>query len=431
VAKVFVIEGRGWGHGVGMSQWGAEGFAEHGAGYRSILAHYYPGTRLARAANVDVRVLLAEGARRLTIASAAPFRVVAEGRARVLRAGRYAVPSRRLRPPLRVEPGAEPLSLNGRAFRGAIAISGAPSSMIAVNSVRLERYLRGVVPSEMPFRWHQEALEAQAVAARSYALSQLKPTQSFDLYADTRDQMYGGVDAERPSSNLAVGATSGQILTWEGRPAVTYYSSTSGGRTAAGAYPYLPSVSDPYDAISPHHRWGPFRFGAGQMARRLHVPAVRRLSLALDGSGRVASVLVRWRHGSERVAGSAFEADLGLLSTWFRIGSAPTVAGGGIATGPAPPVASAGDWPAGRSGYTVVLVSIPVSAGMSAARADAATARRAGLLQVGVLVSSDFASLHPGYYVVFSGVYGSAARAGAAARAASPRYPSAYARRIE
>lgn len=89
-----------------MSQWGAEGFAEHGFGYRAILAHYYPGTQLERMTNRAVRVLVAEGQGKLAVASRAPFRVVRQGRARLLRAGRYAVPSRRLRPPLRFEPGA-------------------------------------------------------------------------------------------------------------------------------------------------------------------------------------------------------------------------------------------------------------------------------------------------------------------------------------
>jgi stage II sporulation protein D len=425
-AKVFIIEGRGWGHGLGMSQWGAEGFAEHGTGYRAILAHYYPGTRLARMPNRTMRVLLAERRDRLLISSRAPFAVFRGGRKRVLRAGRYAIPSRRLQPPLRFEPGAQPLSLDGRLYRGAIAFTGRGGSLVAVNYVRLERYLRGVVPAEMPFRWRPAALQAQAVAARSYALSQLKPSQSFDLYADTRDQVYGGIATERPSTNHAVGATAGQVLTWNGRPALAYYCSTSGGRTAAGSLPYLASVPDPFDSISPHHLWGPLRFGSGRVAKRLHVPGVRDLSLALDGSGRVASVLVIWQGGRARIPVSQFESDLGLLSNWFRISG--TIASHSTSS----PVRAAwsGDWPAGRTGYTVVLVSVPASSGLASARAAAAKARHAGLPQVGVLVSSRFATLHPGYYVVFSGFYGRGARAQAAARAAASRYPAAYPRRI-
>jgi hypothetical protein len=88
------------------------------------------------------------------------------------------------------------------------------------------------------------------------------------------------------------------------------------------------------------------------------------------------------------------------------------------------------DWPAGRAGWTVVLQAVPESAGASAARVDRDKARRAGLPRVGVLVSDGFSSLRPGYRVVFSGVYGSAAAAQAAAREAAHVYPQAYARRV-
>jgi stage II sporulation protein D len=435
-ARVFLIQGRGWGHGVGMSQWGAEGFALHGWDCRRILAHYYPGTQLAGTRNVTVRVLLEEGRSRLTIGSRRAFRVIAEGRSRRLGAGRYALPSHRLRPPLRFEPGAQPLLLDGVPYRGAIVVTGSPGALSAVNHVHIERYLRGVVPSEMPYYWRPAALQAQAVAARSYALSQLDPLKSFDLYRDTRDQVYGGVRAERPPANLAVGATAGRLLTWGGRPALTYYFSSSGGQTAAAAdgisgaapLPYLISVADPYDGISPHHRWGPLRFSSRDLARRLGVPGVRSLALVLDGSKRVSSVLVRWRGSAVRVSGATFAGDLGLRSNWFRVVGAEAVSRGS-APGPSVP-RPVGEWPAGRSGYTVVLDSVPAPAGLRAARSAAARARRAGLPAVGILVSSEFASLRPGFYVVFSGVYRTAAQADAAARLARSRYPAAYPRRI-
>src|SRR5439155_432638 len=122
---------------------------------------------------------------------------------------------------------------------------------------------RGVVPWEMPHRWNPEALKTQAVAARSYALATLKRGRPFDLFADTRDQVYGGIRAESDATNAAIGATAGQVLTYAGRPALTYYFSTSGGRTAAAIdvlpwaprVPYLVSVADPYDGLSPHHAW--------------------------------------------------------------------------------------------------------------------------------------------------------------------------------
>src|SRR5207253_6014250 len=148
----------------------------------------------------------------------------------------------------------------------------------------------------------------------------------FDVFADTRDQVYGGVRAEAESTNRAIGATAGQVLLWHGRPALTYYFSTSGGRTAAARdvlpwaprVPYLRSVADPYDAISPHHTWSA-RLGAAQAAERLGVPGLRTIALERNGSGRVGSVVVGWRGGSRTIAGRVFQHELGLQSTWFSV----------------------------------------------------------------------------------------------------------------
>ena len=134
---------------------------------------------------------------------------------------------------------------------------------MAVNVLPLDRYLRGVVPWEAPKGWHEQTYEAQAVAARSYTLATLQPGEDFDLYPDARSQMYGGVAAERTETNLAIGATAGQVLVWRDRIVPGYYFSSSGGRTSsvhdawprAHQVPYLVSVGDPYDYISPHHVW--------------------------------------------------------------------------------------------------------------------------------------------------------------------------------
>jgi stage II sporulation protein D len=302
-ARVFVVTGHGWGHGVGMSQWGAEGLAQHDWDYRRILSHYYPGTSLRRVRPSNVRVLIAEGRARVGISSKQPFRVVdARGRSRTLGARRYAVGRRLLglKPPLRFIPGAAPLALDGAGYRGELVVRRSGTRVNVVNELRLERYLRGVVPWEMPSRWRPAALAAQAVAARTYALATLEPDAAWDLVPDTRDQMYGGIRAEKPSTNRAIGATAGQIVTWRGAPALTYYSSTSGGRTESvhdawgRTLPYLRSVPDPYDAISPHHSWGPWRFSGSTLARRLGVPSVGTIVERRNGSGRVAQVAVRW-----------------------------------------------------------------------------------------------------------------------------------------
>ena len=181
-----------------MSQYGARGYAEAGWGYERILAHYYRGTELRVVPARPVRVLLLEGKAcgQDRVVEAVPRRRRARQGAPAEAAG--AEPRRRrrspkLRLPLRYEPGASPLTLDGNAYRGALIVHRRAGKLTVVNKLPLDRYLRGVVPWEMPDDWHPEALRAQAVVARSYALATLKPGTLFDLYADTRSQVYGGV----------------------------------------------------------------------------------------------------------------------------------------------------------------------------------------------------------------------------------------------
>jgi stage II sporulation protein D len=323
-APAFIVSGRGWGHGVGMSQYGAEGYASHGWRHARILAHYYPGTRLERVRPREVRVLLAAGKKKVVLSSRAPFRLVdAAGRRRAVRGRMVLGPKLRgLRSPVRALAGAQPLSLNGTPYRGALVVRSRGGRMSVVNAVTLERYLRGVVPYEMPQDWHPQALRAQAVVARSYTLATLRPGKLFDLYDDQRSQVYGGVRAESVPTNLAVGATANRVLTYRGEIATTYYHSTSGGRTAnvadvwSAAVPYLRSVSDPYDGISPYHRWGPQRLDL----KPLRIRGVRDLKLVRSGSGRVEQVVLRTGRGSRVVEANELRRELGLRSTWFQVG---------------------------------------------------------------------------------------------------------------
>src|SRR3954451_10305806 len=174
---LFVFSGHGWGHGVGMSQYGAYGYGLHGAGYQQILSHYYPGTTLGPAAGTKFRVLLADRKQKVTISSEAPFTVAdGAGHKVALPAGPFTVTadlqigSRTLTAPLTFLPGkGAPLTLQ-RAYRGRIQVDVVDGKLRAVDIVPLEQYLYGVVPSEMPSTWSAQALDAQAVASRSYAL---------------------------------------------------------------------------------------------------------------------------------------------------------------------------------------------------------------------------------------------------------------------
>ena len=334
----FVIAGHGWGHGVGMSQYGAYGYAQQGFGYARILAHYFPGTQLGPAPVTKVRVLLAAGRSTLELTSPAAFTVRdGKGEAHDLVAGTYALtPALKLKvdgaakakplaPPLVFQPGGSPLQL-GRRYRGSIQVDVANGKLRAVNVVGLDQYLYGVVPSEMPFDWAPEALKAQAVVARSYALA-TKRSGAFDLYPDTRSQMYLGYDHEKPSSNAAVEATAGKVLLYNGQVAKTYFFSTSGGRTASAqdvwgtAIPYLVSVPDPYDSISPYHTWGPVAFTGARLGKALHAGgSVRDVRTTVNSSGRVTALTAITASGERSFDANALRRVLGLRSTWFSVG---------------------------------------------------------------------------------------------------------------
>jgi len=141
-------------------------------------------------------------------------------------------------------------------------------------------------------------------------------------------------------------------------------------------------------------------------------------------------VTVRWHGGSTRVPGRTFQADLGLPSAWFVVEGAPVTGKVLPATQPALPSPTSIDWPLARRGWTVVIDSVPRRSGLRAARTVAGRAAQAGAPGVGVLDSGDFSSLNPGYYVVFSGVYGSRAAVGKAAADLATRFPDAYPREV-
>jgi stage II sporulation protein D len=356
---VFVVSGRGWGHGVGMSQYGAYGQAKEGRTYGQILRHYYSGTEIGTSSTKVLRVLLAEGRRAVTIFSRAPFRAVdAAGTTVKIPAGPLVLtPELRLplpapvpdpkdpaggvkppakappktpaktKPPLMVVPGKAPLSLDGRAYRGKLQLALQGGFLRVVNHVAVEDYLQGVVADEMPHTWPLEALKAQAVAARSYALRNLVKGKPFDLYSDWRSQVYGGIAAEEPQSSEAVRATAGRVVTYGGQIASTYYFSTSGGKTASAAdvfglaVPYLVSRPDPWDRASPHHRWGPMLFGARTLQSKLGIPSrVLDASGVPTPSGRLRSLALQTVSGPTSVPGSLLRTGLGLRSTWITMG---------------------------------------------------------------------------------------------------------------
>jgi stage II sporulation protein D len=336
---LFVISGRGWGHGVGMSQYGAYGMANAGRAYDEILAYYYTGTELGPAPTTDVRVLLAEAAPAVTIASTVPFTVLDRaGETYKLPAGPLVLRAKLLLPtaagpvkvagPLVVRPGKNaPLSLDGRAYRGKLEIAVKATFVRVVNLVKLEDYLHGVVAGEMPYRWPLEALKAQAVAARSYALASVVKGKPFDLYSDVRSQVYRGIPGETSRTSEAVRATGGQVVLYGGKVATTYYFSSSGGRTASAAdvfgtpVPYLVSRPDPWDEASPNFRWGPVLLGARTLQSKLGLDERVLDAVGVPtSSGRLRSLTVQTEAGPETVTAGLLRNSLGLRSTWITVG---------------------------------------------------------------------------------------------------------------
>jgi stage II sporulation protein D len=355
-AKRFTIRGAGFGHGVGMSQYGAMGYAEHGWDYKQILAHYYTGTGLgALKESRDVRVLLQStngstafsgasraGARTLAPAKVYRVRGRAGGTVELLNARGRSLAS--VAVPLRVTgPGVltlKGLAGNGRTngtYRGALEFrAGTFGGIDAINVLPVNEYVKGVIPLESPASWPLEALKAQAVAARTYALTTSKGGAGFDHYADTRSQVYGGAGAEQPSTNQAADATAGQLVTYAGAPVPTYFFSTSGGRTedventtlGDAPKPWLKSVVDKYDSVSPKHRWGPIRMRyrtAGRKLRGLVKGRFKGIKVVQRGSSpRIVAADVIGSRGRTRVDGATIRTRFGLFDSWIYFSKVKT-----------------------------------------------------------------------------------------------------------
>src|SRR6266404_3735489 len=220
-SSVVVFSGHGWGHGLGLSQWGAFGYAKHGWTFDRILAHYYTGTTLGPAKVSTVRVLLAsaktvkiESTTAWTVTDAAGLKIVLEPGPIVLKAKLALADHPELQPPFTFM-SKQPLLVGKVPYRGKLNVSSDGKLVQVIDTLGLESYLKGVVPAEMPSAWPPEALKAQAVAARSYALANMTTGRAFDLYGDTRSQVFGGVKAENPATSAAVDATKGQVVLYK------------------------------------------------------------------------------------------------------------------------------------------------------------------------------------------------------------------------
>jgi stage II sporulation protein D len=323
-----------------MSQYGSLGFALHGWGYRQILSHYYAGTNLSQTNPARaITVLLKDGSaafsgatraggQRLKATVTYTARPSANGELTLV-AGKQKIGP--LPAPLSVT-GPGPLSVAGLgAYRGALVLRPDGGGRVqTVNALDLEDYVRGVVSVEMPSSWPAAALEAQSVAARTYAITSGAAGADFDVYSDTRSQMYRGIAAETASTDAAIAATRGQIVTYAGAPAVTYFFASSGGHTESiqnvwsGVTPeaWLTGVADPYDSAggNPYYRWKEtltLKAAARRLGRLLH-GSLRGIVVTRHGvSPRVITAQVVGTKGRSTVSGSELAQLFGLMSTYM------------------------------------------------------------------------------------------------------------------
>jgi stage II sporulation protein D len=219
------------------------------------------------------------------------------------------------------------LTWNGKKYRGTITITRTDSGFLVVNSLPMDSYLRGVVPLEIGNRTAAEfaAVQAQAVAARTYAYKHLTSSRAFDMYATVQDQVYGGVDAEKPQSDSAITTTADVVVLYNGQPITTPYHSTCGGSTAAVSevwydqpdQPYLRPVSDRIPGTNNFYCDPSPRFSWTQSYDAAGLRAVMDKYLASytkapkNGVGKITDIREQGRTPSGRVAALTVQTETG------------------------------------------------------------------------------------------------------------------------
>ena len=367
----FVIKGAGFGHGHGMSQYGAYGAAKQGLGWKEILAFYYPGTTLKTLSSStkikvlitsdddnNLRVLPAAGLtvsdgndHSLTLPTGSKYRSWrikrsgsgyrlswkdADGDYTTLATGldssTWSFSTKAKIVKVRMPNGAT------REYRGSVALVKRGSGGRTVNKVKLEDYVRSVVPSEMPTSWAPDAVRAQAVAARSYAIRirDFTSYSGYDICDTTACQVYGGkatttsggtrILRENAAGTAAARATAGTIVTYGGQVALTQFASSNGGAMSTGGYPYLREKDDPYDGVVRSQAWS--RTITAKAVARAYpsVGTVEQLKITKrDGSGRyggrVLSIKIVGSKKTQTVTGSAFQSKFSMRSSLYKVTS--------------------------------------------------------------------------------------------------------------
>ena len=382
--QVIRFVGTGWGHGLGMSQWGAKGRAERGMTASQIISAYYQGTALTSSPteSTQIRVLVDEDYRPPAADGSFPSSNGLPGNL-FGRGGPWAIEgvTGPLQPDTRLNlvslPGGHgiharlydpagnpmidfpfpgtlkiiPLSPHTRiqpfydftsaapntggtlfydTYRGVVWIRQNSEGLLdTVNELNIEDYLRGVVPAEMPSHWPYEALKAQAMAARTYALNELNPFHpTHDLDDTTFSQAYEGSNIEHPVTNAAIDETRNTVITYGGKPIAAYYFSGGSGFTEnvedvmnSAPLPYLRGIADvdaggaPFDSQAPKREWATAEFPMRVLEDMLNVkPDTTVGGLQMidfsdrSHSGSLRTVYVHGSAASRRLSAQRFQA---------------------------------------------------------------------------------------------------------------------------
>ncbi|MGZ6825848.1 MAG: SpoIID/LytB domain-containing protein [Mycobacteriales bacterium] len=417
---VFQLDGHGWGHGRGMSQYGAQGAATLGKSFQQITGFYYPQTALAQQANPWMRVWLqadTDSSTEVYPATGLKITDLATGASQSLSGydrWRTTVDSAGLHLQGHTSTGwhallvtgktavAGPLQYSGptfvrvafpdgssRDYRGGVrAVRTGSTTAITVDALPMESYLLGVVPRESISSWKPAALQAQAVAARSYSeykREHVPSTAVYDICDTTQCQVFGGstyydgggnpTALEEPSTTDAVQATAGYVRTYGGKAIFAEFSSSNGGWSTDGGQPYLIAQRDDWDGVtgSSVHSWTATVSAAQLQARYPSVGTLKRMRITSrdgngDWGGRVKTVVLEGVSSTGAAtsvtttgAGVYFAntwpaSSSGLRSTWFTVHK-PVISartqGPPVATSPGPGGGAPG--PVFADGRTVVV----------------------------------------------------------------------------
>lgn len=426
-AAALSVDGRGWGHGIGLGQWGSYGYArDHGWSYTQILNHFYGQTTAGAVGNqlITVRleahndgftsVYLHQGNMTITTKQGQPvaqhdkamrFRRFAPNQFYVEHAPSCAGPWTRVqglevnsseihvKAPQVSNPSLDQTlavctgGSSMRWYRGDIrAIADPGGTQRTVNGVPLESYLRGVVPRESPASWGNvaggiNALRAQAVAARTYTIAENR--WSYARTCDTTAcHVYGGraegtrsspTTLEHANTNQAIADTAGEIRVRNGSPIYSQYSASTGGHTksqgSAGDAGWFPAVPDEGDVVSPRHTWN-LTVPVSTLESRYgkgslqSVTVLSRNGLGAHG-GRVDRVQLQFSGGNVEISGNEFRRNAGLYSDWFVLGNVVTAPSGGGSSPPTGLTCPAEGMGSVQRLYSAYFLRAPDSGGMA------------------------------------------------------------------